>query len=762
MAYSLGIDIGTTFSAAAVQVDDGAVELINLGGRAPAIPSVILTREDGVVLVGDAAEARAIADPTRVAREFKRRLGDPTPLLLGGTPFSAQTLTSLLIRHVLELVAQRMGGSPASVVITHPAAYGEYRREALLNAAIEAGAQHLTLLSEPQAAAAQYAARSSVAPGEIIAVYDFGGGTFDIALMRQGVGQFELIGVPVGVESLGGVDFDVAVLEHVNARVNGALDLLDPNDDDTRAMLARLRRDSRDAKEALSSDIDATITVVVPGITEHVTITRATLEDLIRPRIAETFVALRRAVEAAGITVDDISRILLVGGSSRIPYIRERVAIETARPLAEDIDPEYAVALGAARLATSAMGGSPIPSPAPDARTEAPRPPAPSPATEPDRPAAEEAAPPPVVEAVAPPVPVPVPTPPAERARFAPATPPPVPRSGPSRAVIAAVVGVLAIAAVAVVVVVTRGGDDSRASSDTAASLTTDASLIVGISEGGVLTGAAELEAQQAVFSPDGTRAVVAGNLGVAVYDGSTGQQLLALAGHSDRVVDAEFSADGTRIVTASIDGRAIVWDATSGAVLLTLTGPAGGPSTAVFDPDGGRIATGRVDDGTVTVWDAATGDTLRSVTGYDPHFDATGHHLLTAGTNTVTIWDADTGAVVREIRSPGVSRAVFSPDGTSLATNGADGVTVWDAADGAPLHVIHVGQSDAFDLAFSPDGTRIATVGLNGSLALFDVTTGQQIGHATTSISQTVAFSPDGAHLITTGANAATVWTLS
>lgn len=740
MAYSLGIDIGTTFSAAAVQIDDGAVELINLGGRAPAIPSVILTREDGVLLVGDAAEARAIADPTRVAREFKRRLGDPTPLLLGGTPFSAQTLTSLLIRHILELVTQRMGGAPASVVITHPAAYGEYRREALLNAAIEAGAQHLTLLSEPQAAAAQYAARSSVAPGEIIAVYDFGGGTFDIALMRQGVGQFELIGVPVGVESLGGVDFDVAVLEHVNARVNGALDLLDPNDDDTRAMLARLRRDSRDAKEALSSDIDATITVVVPGITEHVTITRATLEDLIRPRIAETFVALRRAVEAAGITVDDISRIVLVGGSSRIPYIRERVAIETARPLAEDIDPEYAVALGAARLAASAPSGSPTPSQAPDARAETPRPPAPSPATEPDRPAAVEAAPPPIVEAVT----------------------PPAPRSGPSRTVIAAVVGVLAVAAVAVVVVVTRGGDDSRASSDTAASLTTDPSLVVGIAEGVGLTGAAELEAQQAVFSPDGARAVVAGNLGVAVHDATTGQQQLALTGHTDRVIDAEFSADGTRIVTASVDGRAIVWDATSGAALLTLTGPAGGPSTAVFDPDGTRIATGRVDDATVTVWDAATGDALRSVTGYDPQFDATGHHLLTAGTNTVTIWDADTGAVVREIRSPGVSRAVFSPDGTSLATNGADGVTVWDAADGSPLHVIHVGQADAFDVAFSPDGTRIATVGLNGSLALFDVTTGQQIGHVTTSISQTVAFSADGTHLITTGANDAIVWTLS
>lgn len=90
MAYWLGIDIGTTFSSAAVATEDGLVELVNLGGRAASIPSVVLPRADGELLVGDAAESRAIADPTRVAREFKRRLGDPTPLILGGTPYSAR------------------------------------------------------------------------------------------------------------------------------------------------------------------------------------------------------------------------------------------------------------------------------------------------------------------------------------------------------------------------------------------------------------------------------------------------------------------------------------------------------------------------------------------------------------------------------------------------------------------------------------------------------------------------------------------------
>ncbi len=367
MRYSLGVDIGTTFSAAAVCDDRGVIELITLGGRTAAIPSVIVLRESGELLVGDVAESRSSIDPTRVAREFKRRLGDPTPLILGGTPYSPQALTSALIRHVYEFTVRRMGEPPQAVVITHPASYSDYRLDLLHVAAVEAGIAQPILVSEPRAAAAHYESRSNVLPGETIAVYDFGGGTFDIALMEHVEGGFRLIGAPVGVDSLGGSDFDVAVLQHVNDRVDGALESLDSSDESNLALLARLRRDCRDAKETLSSDQDATIPVFIGGTTQQITVTREDFERLIRPRVSETFVALRRAVDGAGITLDDIDRIVLVGGSSHIPSIRDRVRKETGRPVAEDVDPEYAVALGAARLA----GLAPVLAVAEAAATEA-------------------------------------------------------------------------------------------------------------------------------------------------------------------------------------------------------------------------------------------------------------------------------------------------------------------------------------------------------------------------------------------------------
>jgi hypothetical protein len=223
-----------------------------------------------------------------------------------------------------------------------------------------------------------------VTPGEIVAVYDFGGGTFDIALLRHGPGGFELIGTPVGVDRLGGIDFDLAVLQHVNDSVGGALDGLDPRDEQTMPILAKLRRDSREAKESLSADNEAVISVIAPGANQRVRLTRAFFESMIRPRLDETFSALRRAVTAAGITENDIGRIVLVGGSSRIPLIRDEVRLRTARPIAEDVDPEYAVALGAARLAAPSLAAPtrrPPPSPPPSPQPPVPFVPAAAPST---------------------------------------------------------------------------------------------------------------------------------------------------------------------------------------------------------------------------------------------------------------------------------------------------------------------------------------------------------------------------------------------
>jgi len=123
VGYSLGIDLGTTYSAAAI-MDGGRAEVFTLGTVAPAIPSVVVLREDGEVLVGEAAERRSIVEPTRTGREFKRRLGDPAPLVLGGTPYGAEALMARLLRFIVDEVAKRQGAAPERIVITHPANFG--------------------------------------------------------------------------------------------------------------------------------------------------------------------------------------------------------------------------------------------------------------------------------------------------------------------------------------------------------------------------------------------------------------------------------------------------------------------------------------------------------------------------------------------------------------------------------------------------------------------------------------------------------------
>ncbi len=175
MPYQLGIDLGTTFTSAAV-ARDGRVQTINLGARTAAMPSVVLIRENGDVLVGEAAESRALVEPARAAREFKRRLGDSTPINLGGTPYRAEVLTGFLLRAVHQRVVDRMGERPERVVLTHPATYSPAQLELLRGAARRAGIGEVELLSEPAAAAVHYASIEQVPAGAALAVYDFGGG----------------------------------------------------------------------------------------------------------------------------------------------------------------------------------------------------------------------------------------------------------------------------------------------------------------------------------------------------------------------------------------------------------------------------------------------------------------------------------------------------------------------------------------------------------------------------------------------------------
>ena len=245
MGYQLGIDLGTTYTAAAV-ARGGRVEICALGTAAASIPSVILLRADGELLVGEVAVRRGLEEPTRVAREFKRRLGDPTPLVLGGTPYGAEALTSQLLRAVVRMVSEREGSAPDRVVLTHPANYGPYKLDTMREVARLAGLDlgSTAFITEPQAAAVSYAQRNRVEPGDVVAVYDFGGGTFDAALLQRRDEGFALLGRPEGMERFGGIDIDAAILNHIDQSLDGAVRALDPDDPAVISAVSRLDRKS--------------------------------------------------------------------------------------------------------------------------------------------------------------------------------------------------------------------------------------------------------------------------------------------------------------------------------------------------------------------------------------------------------------------------------------------------------------------------------------------------------------------------------------
>jgi len=347
MSYGLGVDLGTTFTAAAV-ARDGRVEMATLGDHTDAVPSVVLIRADGTVLTGEAAERRAAAEPDRVARSVKRRFGDPVPVILGGTSYTAAALMAHQLRAVADLVSGREGGRPAMVTLTYPANWGPYKRKLFAQVPGLAGLGEVRMLTEPEAAAAHYARSAHLDPGALVAVYDLGGGTFDATVLRTAERGFDILGRPQGIEGLGGVDFDEAVFTHVDRALDGAVSRLDPADPRATSAAIRLRRECVTAKETLSADTETTIAVLLPGLQTEVRLTRGEFEKMIRPAIDATIASLRQALHSARIDPRQLHTVLLVGGSSRIPMVAHLVSAELGRPTSVDTHPKHAIALGAA------------------------------------------------------------------------------------------------------------------------------------------------------------------------------------------------------------------------------------------------------------------------------------------------------------------------------------------------------------------------------------------------------------------------------
>ena len=354
LSYFLAVDVGTSRIAAATAriAADGSIVTapFALGRKSDSVATVVFVAEDGDLSFGDVAERRGVAQPERLIREFKRSIGDEVPLVVGGRSLPAEQLYALTVAAIVELVTEREGQRPEAVSLTHPTAWGGHRLEMIRSALHRVGVGEVELITEPEAAARHYEATRSFEPGQTLAVYDLGGGTFDTVILRKEIdGSFGLVGEPVGIDNLGGADFDDAVLRHAIQASNLDVTSLAVDDPDTRLALSQLRRECVDAKEALSFDTEATIPVLVPPVHTTVRLTRSEFEEMIAASLDQTVDALDDSLESAGLEAEQLESILLIGGSSRIPSVAQRLSERFDRPIAIDADPKAAIALGAAR-----------------------------------------------------------------------------------------------------------------------------------------------------------------------------------------------------------------------------------------------------------------------------------------------------------------------------------------------------------------------------------------------------------------------------
>lgn len=351
MTYSLGVDLGTTTTAAAVW-RNGRLEACTLGDLAPTMPSVALERPDGSVMVGEPARDRARYETTLVARHVMALLGDGGPIVLDGRAHDPAVLTTSLLEATLDRVRRLRGGLPDRAVLTHPLFPGGAAAaliEHVANTALGGG----LVIPSPIAAAAKLAYDADVAPGTTVAVLDFGGGTFEVTLVRRTADGFDVIGQPDGVADFGGVEIDDAVLARVETVVGDVESTTSRDDAEGLAALRRLRTACRNAKEQLSYGRTAVVDVALPGLATQVSVSRAEIETDIRPRLVAAVDLVAHTVQAAGLTIADVQVALLAGGSARIPLLADLVGGRLGLPVVVDPFPELTTALGAALFGDS-------------------------------------------------------------------------------------------------------------------------------------------------------------------------------------------------------------------------------------------------------------------------------------------------------------------------------------------------------------------------------------------------------------------------
>jgi YVTN family beta-propeller protein len=740
---SLGVDLGTTFVAAAITRPQG-VEMVSLTPHSAVAPALVHLDENGTVSTGEAARRRAVTEPDRVGREFKRRLGDLTPMMLGDESFAVTDLLGVLLRDVLCHVTRVEREPPEQVVLTHPANWGPFRRALFEEVPANAELSNTLTITEPTAAAAHYAAARRLHDGQIVAVYDLGGGTFDATILRGGPDGVQILGRPEGIERLGGADFDRSVLEYVNYSTGGALDALDMTDPHTARAVARLRQDCVLAKESLSFDTEATIPVFLPDRHFEVTLTRSEFEGMVRGSLESTTQALVRALRSARLEPSDLSAVLLVGGSSRIPLVADLVSRELGcRTLVEPY-PKFTVALGAAAAAAATSGR------------------------------AQQSV---VVEPVLPPE------------RDLPADSPPAQLAPPNAQNWILALCVATIVLVAILVFVLRPGTGTASSTApplstpkaAVAAVTTPAAAPAASVGNPTVAGAISVAAgpQAGAITPDGRFAYVTSTdtHSITVIEMATNAVVGSIPIGAGPPQYVAFTPDGRYAYVSVYDeirntGNAVVVVDTSTRAVVASIPAEKFPYALAVSPDGRQVYVPNHDVNLISVVDTATNTVVRKIAVKpNPHavaYSVDGRRAYVANhvSNVVTVLDTSNSAILAEIRVGHSPHSIaVSPDRARVYVVNYDGnsTSVIDPATNTVTATIPV-QEEPQSVAFAPD-SRHAYVVNDGSNTVSVIDTATNQVTATIGVGQdptNVFVAPNGRHAYVTNISSNNVTVLN
>jgi hypothetical protein len=347
--WSLAIDFGTSFTTGTMKTGDGPPVLVEVE-HSRYLPSAVVIDRDGQVLTGEAARRQAVVFPERAARVPKRALVAGPSVVLGDAAVPVTRLAAAVLGRIYGEAVRFQGGvPPSSVTLTHPARWGEVPLGRLREAAAEAvGSDAPVLVPEPVAAARWYG--ESLSAGDLVAVFDLGGGTLDTAVLRADRDGFTLAGPPGGDPNLGGEDLDELLLGRVSELARSCdevvwAEVFDGAGARARRDLAMLRSDVTVAKEALSEVL--AYEIAVPGFADGFRVTRREVDELFDPLIERAVAEMRATIAAADAEPGSLRGLYLTGGASRMPLVAARLAAALGiQPQMRD-DPKAAVALGA-------------------------------------------------------------------------------------------------------------------------------------------------------------------------------------------------------------------------------------------------------------------------------------------------------------------------------------------------------------------------------------------------------------------------------